>query len=176
MGQKIHVETWSFEYEMKSQLLKSNFKIKIKILKLKFSCSKKVSLYLFLHTSFDVRLFLNFYFDITKSYFFNPHVNFVCMIKTISLFQKVHYVFSFLFWKTYPYFPILFSLKFIATWILKKLTTLMLNITYILVSCTININFYCDNPNNPFSCAFTPVQICKEKLLILPLDLERQKI
>jgi len=50
----------------------------------------------------------------------------------------------------------------------------MLNITYILISCTIDINFYCDNPSNPFSCAFTHVQLCKEKFLILPLDFERQ--
>lgn len=35
----------------------------------------------------------------------------------------------------------------------------MLNITYILISSAINRNFYCDNPNNPFSCAFTRVQI-----------------
>jgi len=88
-SKKIHVKTWIFKYEMKSQLLKSNFFCKL-ILKQKHYCSKKVSVYLiFTHLIWCEIIYLFiYYFDIIKSYFLNPHVNFVWMIKTISLFQK----------------------------------------------------------------------------------------
>jgi len=41
--------------------------------------------------------------------FLNPHVNFICIIEIVSLFQKLNR--NSFFFKIHPYFPIWFSLK-----------------------------------------------------------------
>jgi hypothetical protein len=41
--------------------------------------------------SFDEVLFLNFYFDITLTYFLNPHFSFFVCDKCSIVISKVHY-------------------------------------------------------------------------------------
>jgi hypothetical protein len=54
------------------------------------------------------------------TYFLNPHFSFFVCDKHNVIISKVH---SFI--KTHPYFIIIFSIKYITTWIMKKLKILM---------------------------------------------------
>jgi hypothetical protein len=53
-----------------------------------FLCIEKVQCMLLLNSSFDCGLFFNFYFNIIRTYFFNPLFYSICVTNLVSSFQK----------------------------------------------------------------------------------------
>lgn len=86
---------------------------------------KTIQCILFLNIPCDVTLCLSFFSKHYNVIFLSAHVNFVCMTKIMSIFQKSIMI-SFLF-EIYPYSPIWNLLKFIAKWIILILIIFMLN-------------------------------------------------
>jgi hypothetical protein len=96
----------------------------LKLWKIKNIYIRKFQWNSLINYSFDVALFFYFYFDTTLIYFLIPHFYFFCVIDIMLSFQKfiiwVHNFFT-----IHPKFLWWFPLKFMTTWIIKKLTMLM---------------------------------------------------
>jgi hypothetical protein len=90
--------------------------------------------------SFDDVFIFNFYVDITLTYFLNPYI-FILLCNNCSVVIPKN-----LWW---------FSLMFLTTWIIKKLTMLILNVVLSFTFVYNPKNYKCDSPNCPPIHAFT---------------------
>jgi hypothetical protein len=92
IDQKIHAKIKFFNVKriLKDQNLQQS--CHLKLLAIKNIYIRKLSMHFSLIIfSFDDVLFFNFYFDITLTYFLNPHFSFFLCDKHSVVISKVHY-------------------------------------------------------------------------------------